>query len=139
MFYMLDLVTYIFQFKLIEKLFKAFVSLCTWTTLQYDSDFKYITDGKCELKVGDQIGNFSCHRYPNHTTIKFAGWKPLIWSDSEYNYVSGLPEAIVGESIISVENVNNGEKILFTHRDGIIDWNDVFDRIVEHTFHDDLD
>lgn len=78
------------------------------------------------------------HKYSKDITLNFDGFNPITWSDSEFNYVSGLPEKI-HEGRITIEHTNNGEKFHFDSEHGVINWRSFFDNIPQVVFHDDLD
>lgn len=85
-----------------------------------------------------RILGHTTHKYAKDIELDFEGFKPITWSDAEYNYVAGLPTK-VHKGSISVQNKNNDSKFHFDSGHGVINWEGFFSNIPTIVYHDDLD
>lgn len=60
--------------------------------------------------------------------------------DDEYNIITMLPKFLAPGIVLKIHHRNSGEDYLISYKDGIINWNNIFNNMpIELTYHSDLD
>lgn len=77
--------------------------------------------------------------FNKNARILFYGVDPVITEDSCCNYISGLPEQLFDDHIITVVNRDTNSFKVFDADDSVIDWQKFLDDFSGVSFYDDLD
>ncbi len=83
----------------------------------------------CMINSQPAIGQFEYFSYPSSIQINIIGWKPLIWNEGTFTYVSGLPSKPKKDITIECISETGRTSSRTVKANTIPDWESIFDTL----------
>lgn len=83
----------------------------------------------CMINSQPAIGQFEYFSYPSNLQMNITGWKPLIWTEGTFTYISGMPSKPKKDITIECVTENGKTYSRLIKANTIPDWENIFDSL----------